>query len=271
MNQGKSHALRVGGISLAFLVVLLFASYRIRLKLGLPELLTGWSLFVLMMWLTFFNARKRLSMLPLATARNWLILHVVVGLIAVPLFWLHTGVVWPTGLYEQVLALLFYLVSANGLLGFLLLEIYPARLTQTGLEIIYERIPAEIAEMREKAETILLSCTRETGSDTLAKHYLEALDWFFRRPRFFMSHALGGQRGSQWVRHQLATVRRYLDDKERSFLEEIARIAEVKNKVDFHYALQSIMKGWLLVHVPLAVAVIALAGWHVLIVHVYFL
>ena len=82
--------------------------------------------------LSLFNIRKRLAMIPLGNATTWLILHVVAGVLAVPVFWLHTGTVWPTGLYEQILTLFFYVITMNGIFGFLLQRLYPVRLTQTG-------------------------------------------------------------------------------------------------------------------------------------------
>ena len=43
----------------------------------------------------------------------------------------------------------------------------------------------------------------------------------------------------------------------------------MKAKIDVHYACQSTMKYWLLVHLPLAAAVLGLMFWHVIVVNVY--
>ncbi len=231
--------------------------------------LSGWSLFGLMIILAGFNVRKRLSMLPLGGATAWRRLHEAGGIVAVAIFWLHTGALWPQGRYEQMLAALFYLISLSGIIGAVLQRVYPRLLTDAGVEIIYERIPAELANLREQAESIVLACTNETGSDTLARHYLEALDWYFRRPRFFFHHALGGKTARAWQRLQCSTVQRYLNDQERNFLEKLTAVADYKTDVDLHYAAQTIMKGWLLFHVPLATAVMTLALWHVIVVYVY--
>ena len=255
--------------ALGLLAVLIAAAWHARLRLGEPVLLTGWSLLATMTVLAVFNSRKRLSMVPLGSAAIWLRVHLAGGLLAVAIFWLHTGRLWPTGLYERILAALFYLVSLSGLIGVGLQRLYPPRLTQSGVELIYERIPGEVAEIRQRAEALVLRCTEETGSDTLAQHYLQTLDWFFRRPRFFASHALGGQQAAHWVRYQCDTVRRYLNDAERGYLDQVSALAELKNTVDLHYAAQGVMKGWLLGHVPLAAAVMAMVVWHVILVHLY--
>ncbi len=249
--------------------VLAFNEQNTRLHLGQPAVVTGWSLVAVMFFLASFNARKKLSMLPLGSAQTWLKLHVVGGFLALIFFWIHTRRLWPLGFYEQILALLFYLLTANGILGFILQKIYPGHLTQTGLEIIYERIPAEIVEIREHAESLILECTKETGAETLAQYYLETLDWFFRRPRFFASHAVGRQKARHWLRQRLATVKHYLNDAEKVYLAKLQVLAETKNKIDVHYAVQTILKSWLLVHIPLTVAVVVFTVWHILLVHVY--
>ena len=60
-----------------------------------------------------------------------------------------------------------------------------------------------------------------------------------------------------------------LSDDEKVYLDELTALAEYKNGVDIHYALQGIMKRWLLLHVPLTMGLLAMAVWHLLIVHIY--
>jgi hypothetical protein len=240
-----------------------------RDALGNPALVTGWWLFALLVLLGAFNARKKLSMLPLGNASTWLRIHVVSGMLVIALFWLHTRTLWPSGFYERALALSFYLVSVSGIIGLLLQKALPRRLSHTGVEIIYERIPGELANLRAQAEAIVLECTQAAGRDTLGRHYLETLDWFFRRPRFLRSHMLGGKHARAWQRDQCVAVRRYLDEREVTFLDRLAALAEYKVDIDFHYAAQTIMKVWLFVHMPLAVATLLLAGWHILLIHIY--
>ena len=103
----------------------------------------------------------------------------------------------------------------------------------------------------------------------MARYYLDTLSWFFRKPRFFFAHAVFSRRSNQWLAHQSAAVERYLNDAEREYLRTLEALARVKNQLDVHYALQGLMKLWLLVHVPLAVAVVALSIWHFLLVHSY--
>jgi len=240
-----------------------------RLNLGRAEVTTGYVLFCLMIFLGLFNSRKKLSMVPLGRAAHWLVLHVVVGIFVLLAFWLHTRSFWPQGAYEQVLAGLFYIVSLSGICGFVLQKIYPPRLTRIGYEVIYERIPGELADLRAEAEQAVFDATESSGDDTLARYYIENLQWFFARPRFLLSHLFGNDNPRHWLRQQFEVVGRYLSGSEEEFLDRLADLAEKKVKIDNHYAVQSLLKRWLLLHLPLSVGLILLSIWHLIIVNIY--
>jgi hypothetical protein len=253
----------------AVFMTLALAARRSWLSFGDPSIVTGYVLLALMIGLGLLAGRKRLSMVPMSRASVWLTVHLLVGLLALAVYWLHSRTVWPNGLYEMLLAALFYLVALSGGLGFLLQATFPARLTQSGYEIIYERIPAELARLREAAEAVALACAEETGSDTLARHYDERLHWYFQRPRFFLSHVAGTMKARHWLHHNAAATERYLNDKEKDHHRRLYHLAEEKSLLDFHYALQGLMKWWLFAHIPPATALLVFALWHLLLVNVY--
>jgi hypothetical protein len=253
----------------ALFAALWLAARWIRNALGDPALLTGWFLLALFLALGAFSSRKKISMLPIGSASTWLRYHVAGGFLALALFWLHARTLWPAGLYEQALAACFYLVTVSGIAGWQLQRALPRRLAATPIEIIYERIPMEIAALRERAEALVIECTKASGRDTLARHYTETLDWFFRRPRFLRNHVFGGRTARAWQRQQFGAIRRYLDEREARFLDRLGALAEHKIDVDFHYAAQTVMKLWLFLHLPLAAATLLLALWHVFLIHVY--
>src|ERR1022692_928927 len=257
------------GTFLLFYIPALWAQY-LRQHLGRPAFVTGWWLFAVMLSLGAFNARKKLSMLPLGNASAWLRWHVAGGFLTLALFWLHARTIWPTGIYERVLTALFYLLNLSGIIGWVMQRAYPRALNDTGVEGIYEKIPAVLAQLRGHAETAVLECAQQTGSGILGQYYVETLHWFFQRPRFFWNHALfGGKTARAWVREQCAPVRLYLNEAEQKFLDRLTALAERKAEVDFHYATQALMKRWLLAHLPLAAAVVLLTLWHILLVHIY--
>ncbi len=258
----------VGFATLLFIVTWIWTG-QIDSGLGIQGFASGWVLLGIIAFLSLFSARKRLSFLPLASSSRWFVLHVVCGFLALFLFWLHTGVIWPRGLYEQMLTALFYVTSISGMMGLVMEKVYPTQLTRSGVEIIYERIPAEIAEIREEVESLILKCTEETGSSTLAQHYIETLRQYFQRPRFFINNIFDGQLAQHWVRQQRMVVERFLDEKERNYMDKVFALADKKRKIDFHYTLQTLLKTWLLAHIPLAAAVVAMVIWHIILILVF--
>ena len=237
--------------------------------LGDPGVMTGWYLLGTILVLGLLNPRKKLAALPFGSMRSWLALHIVLGMFALALFWLHTGKIWPTGIYEQALAALFYAVCGSGILGYAMQRFLPKRLNQTGIEVVYERVPAEIANFRSLAESLIIDASEETGHETLARHYLDSLAWFFERPRFRISHVFGGDQAYHWLRGPGDAVRRHLNHQEIVWLDRLQALAEQKRLVDRHYACQAVLKKWLLIHVPLSAALIVLALWHTILVLVF--
>ena len=255
--------------SLLFILTWAWA-VRTENSLGISDFSTGWVLFFVIAFLALFGARKRLSFLPLGSASRWFKIHITGGYMAVFMFWLHTGEVWPSSFYGQLLTLLFYAISISGVIGLLMETVFPSQLTHTKMEVIYERIPKELAEIRNEVEALVEECAKENASSVLAQHYLETLRWYFQRPRFFMSNVCGSEKPQHWVHQQCIILERFLNEKERKYLNKVYLLAEKKRKIDFHYSLQKMLKTWLLIHIPLAGAVMAMVFWHLIVIQVYF-
>ncbi|MEC7488026.1 MAG: hypothetical protein VYA17_00410 [Pseudomonadota bacterium] len=239
------------------------------LELQNPKIISGWSLAIAIIFLLVFNVRKRLSAFDIGLAKVWFSLHVAVGLLTIAFFIIHAGTFWPVGLYEQLLALGFWLVSLTGLVGVFITLYFPKRLTNTGIEVIYEKIPEEIFYLRDQVEKTLVACAEECGETTLQEHYSQTLGWYFRRPRFYWAYILGGNSDKAWVARHIEGVRRYLNSAEEEFLNQIQTLAERKCLVDEHYARQDIMKKWLLLHLPLSILVFVMSIWHIILIYSY--
>jgi hypothetical protein len=272
IQQGFSRArvwVYIGLASFLFLIVWQWTT-QIDHSLGVSAFNSGWILFGVLAFLALFSARKRLPFMPLAPAYQWFMLHTIGGFLALFLFLLHTDGMGSKGFYGQVLTVLFYITSISGMIGLFIEKVYPRQLTCGGEEIIYERIPEEIAEIREEVESLILKCTEETGTSTLAEHYLETLNLYFQKPRFFINNIFGSHISQHWVRQQCMILERFLNSKEREYLDKLYTLAEKKRKIDFHYALQTLLKTWLLIHIPMAAAVMAMVIWHLILIQVYF-
>ena len=233
------------------------------------SVITGYLCLVIMLFLMAFNARKKLSVVPAVSARIWLAVHISFGVALIPLYFIHTNSLWPTGLYEQIIALLFGLVALSGLTGYMLKLALPSRLRHLGTEIIYERIPEELYLMREAVKELILHATQTSGHETLSREYTESMAWFFTRPRFYLSHLLGSGHGLAWIDQKERDIQPFLADVEKDDCLEIFQLMRHKNSLDAQYAIQSTLKGWLLIHLPIAFALIVFVLWHVVLVHLY--
>lgn len=251
------------------LIAIYWFAKQAELTLADSTVLTGYCSLVVMILLALFNTRKKLSMIPIFSARAWLMFHVIFGLAMIVLYLLHTGSLWPTGLYEQILASLFFLVCLTGIGGTVLSKIVPSRLRHLGVEIIFERIPEELYRIREAAKESIAEAVEKSGNITLSREYEESLAWFFAQPRFFFSHISGSGKPAAWTQSKSTSLQPFLSDDEKQRFEDVLDLMNYKNQIDAHYANQILLKGWLFLHLPLTVSLLVFVGWHVLLVHLY--
>ena len=256
-------------IGLLTLAAIFLARQHIDWRIIHHDFLTGYILAFLAFTMLFLSWRRSFPALPIGLMSTWLKLHVGTGLLLMPVFWLHIGQAWPNGVFEQILAALFYIALLSGVAGRLLQKILPINLTTTGGEVTRERIPREIIGLRLEVERLLVDCAEETGKRSLAMAYEQTLAWYFRKPRFMLAHAIGAAAGRHWFDHHATRLALSLDPTERGYLDHIRELAKQKHSLDHHYALQSMLRRWLFVHVPAAIAFYLFVIWHMALVHVY--
>ena len=258
------------GLFLAALAISIFVIEKeLEKNFYQKQFLSGIVLLLSVVVLMAFRARKKMRILPLGRVAYWYIFHICIGLFACVIFAMHVRTLWPEGFYEKCLALFFYAVSFSGIVGLVLQKIIPKRLVDTQHEFLYERIPQEIASIRKDVENLVLLSVEKTRSETLARMYQEILAWYFYRPRFVWATRLGNHRSQAWISLKFRTWERYLDSQEKQYLQEIYKLAEYKQAVDVHYALQGLLRKWLYLHIPLALVCLILVMWHVVLVGVY--
>ena len=141
--------------------------------------LTGWALLALVLFLTAYNARKKLAFLPLLSSQTWLRAHSWIGMLAALVFVMHLRGRVPTGAFEGVLAALFLGVTLSGIAGWWLSRVLPRRLSSAGGEVPYERIPVILRDLRQRAEALVVSGIPSAGATTLADFYAARLRGFF--------------------------------------------------------------------------------------------
>ena len=229
--------------------------------------LTGWVLFALVIFLTAYNARKKLSFLPLLSSRAWLRAHSWVGMLTAVVFLMHIRWRMPAGPLEAALAAIFAAVTLSGIVGWWLSGVLPRRLTSAGGEVPYERIPAIRRALRERAEAIVVTEIPAAGATTLADFYSARLSGFFAGPANFGPHLFGSRHALNTLLAELGEVKNYLNASEKSAAVELAALVREKDALDLHRSMQLVLKGWLFVHIPLTYGMLVLIAAHVGVVY----
>ena len=240
-----------------------------RWSLALPNYayLTGWVLLAAMILLALYNARKRLPFLPLGSSETWAQIHIYVGFFAVVLFLIRLNFRIPSGWFEGALAWLYALVTGSGIAGLFLSRVLPRRLATRGGEVIYERIPALRHTLRQEAESLALGA--QTKSPAIAEFYVRELNGFFAGPRFFWPHLLESRRPLNALVAKIEDLRRFLNESERATLGKLAQLVRQKDGLDYHHALQTTLKLWLFVHLPLTYSLMIFSLLHVVLVFAF--
>lgn len=224
--------------------------------------LSGWTLLALTLFLSAYALRKKIPVIPLGTAATWLRLHAWTGILGIVVYGLHTGFRVPQGQLEGVLAALFLVVSASGVIGLFLSRVVPARLARKGQEVLFERIPWHLRDVRQRAETLVVASVALSNQRTLADYYQRRLHRFFARPRNYWKHVFQSNRHARAIMTELRDLDRYLNEAERRMSGDLLKLIWEKDDIDYHHALQGTLKAWLFVHVPLTCALLVFVALH---------
>lgn len=251
----------------AIVLVTALAAYHLRLH---PTAFTsGWILLAMILFLAGYNLRKKLKLFPLLPTAWWLQAHIYVALLAIVVFAWHTGLRLPRGPLETALGSIYLLTTASGIVGLWLSRTVPPRLTTRGQEVIYERIPALRLDLRRRAEQLVLQAMEESRSTVLADFYERELAPFFASSRDRLPHLLQSTRPLRTRLNHLDTLRRYVNEKEAEYLDELAEMVRAADALDYHRAMQGLLKGWLFIHVPVTWALLAVIAVHVMAVNAF--
>lgn len=262
---------RIAGITLllVFSAAILWAYARYTPQFPRLDYFSGAMLFTLMVVLTLYNGRKKLPFLPLGTSESWLQFHVYAGFLTVILFLVHIQFRPPRGWFDIILATLYVLVTGSGIAGLAITRSIPKRLTTRGGEVLFERIPAIRRYLQEQAETLALKTMPEAHSTTIADFYVRHLQDFFDGPRNLSLHVFEVRRPLNLLQNKIADVNRYLDARERETLDKIEFLVRQKDGLDYHQALQLLLRGWLFVHIPLTYSLMIFSVMHIVLVYAF--
>jgi hypothetical protein len=113
--------------------------------------------FLLMLFCGLLGVRRYVRVWKIGRARDWLIAHIWLGLLAFPLIFFHSGLLWGHHL-TFVLMILFTIVLVTGILGVVLQQFIPSiMLEMVKNESTFEQIPFVIQKLKFEA-AVLTSC-----------------------------------------------------------------------------------------------------------------
>jgi hypothetical protein len=208
--------------------------------------------YAVMLFEGLLGVRKKVPIWRVGRAQAWMRGHLWLGILTLPLILFHAGFAARGPLTAVLLALL-VIVVASGILGAILQHYLPRTITKrVPMETIYEEIPHVRAQLRDEAEQLVTTLAVEAEHDDKVRFretYAHSIRPFLDAPETAASPIFESLR-----RTTPAAFHPALDDLENICIEEHQLIRQRRL---YHW-----LHAWLLVHVPLSIALLVLGGIH---------
>ena len=274
----------VASLAILGVSLLLYAAYGVPFGAGsmggtAMGLAFGGAGFAFMIFAALLGARKRVAIYRFGRAQTWMRGHLWLGLLSLPIILFHSGFRYGHGLTAWLMTLLIAVV-VSGIFGAALQHYMPRVMTrEVTMETIYEEIGHVRAQLLEEAEELMKQAagadkkTAAEGSEPdsaglavavmgeaapLRNFYEQELKPFLEKPGARGS-ALGDAARS---RSAFAQLRRLLPASLHAAIEDLEGICEEERQLTLQTHLHLWLHGWLLLHIPLSLALILLGAVH---------
>ena len=229
--------------------------------------------FAFMIFAGLLGARKKDPVWRLGRAQTWMRGHLWLGLLSLPLILLHAGFRAGGPLTTLLLWLLVFVV-ASGIFGAALQHFMPATMTRdVPLETIYEEIDhvraqllVEAAERMARVKTIALpeDPDEEGAAAPLAEPGAPLVAFYERdiEPYLAQSSARSALADRAQAERAFAAVRLLMPSEFHGAVDDLENICEEERQLSRQARLHRWLHGWLLVHVPISIALILLGAVH---------
>ena len=194
----------------------------------------------------------------LGRARNWLRVHLGLGVLFLLLVFLHSGLRLPHGVLTWWLLLLSLWVVLTGGLGWGLQKWVPKALSGLDTEVLYERIPSLCETLKVRAERIA-----GQSDEPVRLLYERLLMPELEKPNRRLRYLIDNQGGRSLHWREVAYLRDILDPEEAGRLMELETLVRTKLELDVHFTLQPLLRWWLVVHLPPAIVLFGLVLVHI--------
>lgn len=220
--------------------------------------------YTMMLFEGLLGARKKVPVWRLGRMQTWMRGHIWVGLLTLPLILFHAGFAF-RGPLTAVLMWMFFAVYLSGIVGAILQHYLPSLITsRVPLETIYEEIPHIRRQLRDEADLLVENLGDEAEHDDKVRFreaYQSNIRPFLEAPQR-TGGALADEQKSALVFESLfRTVPLVL----HPVLTDIQSICEEERQLIRQRKIYHWLHVWLLVHVPLSIALLVLGGVHAIV------
>ena len=242
--------------------------------------------YAMMIYAGLLGARKRVPTWRLGRAQTWMRGHLWLGLLSLLLILYHAGFAF-RGPLTLVMMLLFFIVIASGILGAAIQHYVPSFMTaRIPLETIYEEIPHVRAQLCEEADQLAVAIcgkldaapdrtpSEEAETEAQAETVLVEIE-YDDRERFrdvYLHKVRPYLADPESPAAELAdplrsgetfdALRRLLAPPVHGVLDDLENICEEEQQLSRQIRIYRWLHAWLLVHVPLSIALLVLGGIH---------
>jgi hypothetical protein len=235
--------------------------------------------YALMLFAGLLGARKKVPVWRLGRAQTWMRGHLWLGSLSLLLILFHGGFAF-RGPLTLVLMLLLFIVVGSGWLGAAIQHYVPSLMTaRVPMETIYEEIPNVRAQLRQEADQLAAAicgplsgevATESGGAVTtlveieqedrvrFREIYLRKVRPFLENPDARDAELADPRRASE----VFESFRRLLVAPVHGVLDDLENICEEEHQLSRQIHIYRWLHGWLLVHVPLSIALLVLGGVH---------
>jgi hypothetical protein len=278
-----------GGLAVALVVYVPYAMASTPPSGGtVTGLIYGIAGFACMVFVTLLALRKKFPIWRIGRTQTWMRGHLWLGALSLPLILLHSGFLFGYGL-TSIMMWLFVAVYASGVFGAWLQHTTPRRLLrEVPMETIYDQIAHVREQLLDEADTVVAdACGKleievsvpraaaSSGANALATVMRAGSGAVSSALREFYVREMRPFAGAPSRRHALAdeTTAAAMFAKLRSLLPatleapiaDLQSICEEERQLLRQERLHRWLHAWLIVHVPLAYALMALAVVHIVV------
>jgi hypothetical protein len=262
----------IGSIAVTF-VAFTAASTKPLRGGSLPGICYGVAGYGLMLYAALLGLRKKFPVWRIGRAQTWMRGHLWLGFLSLPLILFHCAFTWKGSLASLLMVLLFITVG-TGILGAALQHFVPLFMTRSvPLETVYDEIPHVRRQLCDEADILAasISGTVATGHavrteidpesrERFAAVYANTIVPVLQEPRRARNASI-----SEDLEPVFDSLRKLLPVHVHPILKDLESICEEEDQLERQRRIHLWLHGWLLVHVPLSVALLVLGAVHAVI------